>query len=88
MVRLIVCALALLLVALTHANFALAYMHIARSAASDAQIEADCGVRMHDFSSALHGYQSRAIRAIAATCPQLAPADSGVEALQTGWMPA
>ena len=70
--------------AVAHAADARAHLAVARTLATEAEIEACSGVRVDDFSRALMDRHAAAIRGLTAACPALAPA--GLVATHSGWL--
>jgi hypothetical protein len=71
--------------AVVQAAYGVAYLNVARSLASDSDIERVANVRIEELDKVLSSEQQRALKATAALCPKLA--QPGVTAMSTGWLP-
>ena len=72
------------LLGVMHANFAHAYLNIARTLTSDAEVEEAAQVRLDEFSRSVAQTQRNAVQRLLAQCPSVRP--DGITAVQTGWM--
>lgn len=72
------------LLALTHATYAMAYLRVARSMASDADIERACNLRLDEFAATIADAQQAALRNVTGQCPSMAT--PGLQSINTGWL--
>lgn len=72
------------ILALMHANYAMAYMNAARSLASDSQIETWTHARMDELLREQQESQTKAIQSLGNDCPNTMP--PGLSAVYTGWI--
>lgn len=72
------------LVSLVHATYGMAYMRVARTLASDADIERVCNLRLDEFAGQLSDAQQVSLRNVAGQCKSLAT--PGLSSLNTGWL--
>jgi hypothetical protein len=72
------------LIALMHANYAMAYLNVARAISSDAEIERLTGAQLDEFLNDLQGSQAHAIQRLTMSCPTVVP--PGLAAVHTGWL--
>lgn len=72
------------LLALVHATYGVAYLNVARSLASDADIERHCNLRLDEFAGQLTNTQQSAMRNVTGQCKSLAA--PGLASLHTGWL--
>lgn len=72
------------LTALMHATYGVAYLRVARSMASDADIERACNLRLDEFAATLGDAQQDALRGVTEACPAVAV--PGLASLNTGWL--
>lgn len=72
------------LIALMNANYAMAYLNVARSVGSDSEIERYTGAAVDELLRDVEATQSNAIQRVSVTCPAVAPA--GLAAAHSGWM--
>jgi F0F1-type ATP synthase membrane subunit b/b' len=72
------------LVSLMNANYAMAYLNVARSVGSDADIERVTGAAVDELMKDIESNQSNAIQKMALSCPSMAPA--GLATAHTGWL--
>lgn len=73
------------LLALEHANYALAYARAAREIASEADIAKKLRVDLSELIVELTEVQDRAVRKFSRACPDLVP-DVGPVSVATGWI--
>lgn len=71
------------MISLMNANYAMAYLNVARSVGSDVDIERYTGAAVDELLNDIEASQSAAIQKITLSCPALAPA--GLAAAHTGW---
>ena len=74
------------LISLMNANYAMAYLNVARSVGSDADIEKHTGAAVDELIKDIESTQSRAIQRVTSSCPSVTP--QGLTAVHTGWMSA
>lgn len=72
------------LLAVKNAAHSVAILNVARSLASDADVERAANLRLNEFAQALEDAQAAADARVAAACPALAV--PGLSALRTGWL--
>lgn len=72
------------LIGLMNANYAMAYLNVARSIGSDAAIEEHAGVAVDELIKDLETTQTYAIQRLTSTCPSATP--QGLAAVHTGWL--
>lgn len=72
------------LVALMNANYAMAYLNVARSVGSDADIEKHTGAAVDELLNDVEATQTNAIQRLALACPAITP--QGLSAVHTGWL--
>lgn len=72
------------LIGLMNANYAMAYLNVARSIGSDADIERYTSAAVDELLKDLEATQSSAIQKIAGQCPSITP--HGLAAVHTGWL--
>lgn len=72
------------LLSLMHANYAMAYLNVARLLSSDSEIEATTSVRLDELLSEFKAAQSSAIGRLTSTCPAAMP--PGLSSVHTGWI--
>jgi hypothetical protein len=73
------------LLALEHANYAVAYARAAREVASEADIAKKLHVDLPELIAELTEVQDRAVRKMSRACPSLVP-DVGPVSVATGWI--
>lgn len=72
------------LLSVVHATYGSAYLNVARTMASDVDIERACNIRLDEFAGALTDTQQHAMRNVTTRCKELdAP---GIVSLNTGWL--
>jgi hypothetical protein len=71
------------MISLMNANYAMAYLNVARSVGSDTDIEKHTGAAVDELLKDIENSQSSAIQKLTLACPSLAPA--GLAAAHTGW---
>jgi hypothetical protein len=72
------------LIALMNSNYAMAYLNVARSIGSDADIERYTNAAVDELLKDLEGTQSMSIQKITTSCPKVTP--HGLAAVHTGWL--
>jgi len=72
------------LIGLMNANYAMAYLNVARSIGSDADIEKNTGAAIDELLKDIEGTQSNAIQRLSMSCPSVTP--NGLAAVHTGWL--
>lgn len=72
------------LLSLMHANYAMAYLNVARLLSSDSEIESTASVRLDELLNEFKASQSSAIGRLTSTCPAAMP--PGLSAVHTGWI--
>ena len=72
------------LIGLMNANYAMAYLNVARSIGSDADIEKNTGAAIDELLKDIEGTQSNAIQRLSMSCPNVTP--HGLAAVHTGWL--
>jgi hypothetical protein len=72
------------LVALMHATYGMGYLRVARTMASDADIERACNLRLDEFAAALSDAQHSAMQNVTGQCSNIAM--PGLASLNTGWL--
>lgn len=72
------------LISLMNANYAMAYLNVARTVGSDADIERITGAAVDELMKDIESNQSNAIQKLALGCPAMAPA--GLAGAHTGWL--
>jgi len=72
------------LIALMNANYAMAYMNVARSLGSDSDIERYTNVSIDELLKDLEATQRTAIQKLTMQCPNSTP--HGLAAVHTGWL--
>lgn len=72
------------ILSLMHSNYAMAYLNVARSMATDAQIERWTKSHLDEVVSTYQDTQSKSIQVLNHMCPNTMPA--GLSAVYTGWM--
>lgn len=72
------------ILSLMHSNYAMAYLNVARSLATDAQIERWTKSHVDEVVSTYQDTQSKSIQVLNHMCPNTMPA--GLSAVYTGWM--
>ena len=70
--------------AVVHATYGSAYLNVARSLASDADIDAACNLRVTEVAETLQEAQHAALKTLARACPSVAL--PGLAALNSGWL--
>lgn len=71
------------MISLMNANYAMAYLNVARSVGSDTDIERYTGAAVDELLKDIETSQSSAIQKLTMACPAMAPA--GLAAAHTGW---
>lgn len=71
------------MISLMNANYAMAYLNVARSVGSDTDIERYTGAAVDELLKDIETSQSSAIQKLTMACPTMAPA--GLAAAHTGW---
>jgi hypothetical protein len=64
-----------------NANYAMAYLNVARSIGSDADIEMHSGIKIDALIKSVEDTQTAALERITSKCPVLSPPGSAL----TGW---
>jgi len=72
------------LIGLMNANYAMAYLNVARTVGSDSDIEKCTSISVDEFLKDLEATQSNAIHRISTQCPNVMP--HGLAAVHTGWL--
>lgn len=72
------------LLSLMHANYAMAYLNVARLLSTDNDIEAVAKVRMDELLTDFQEAQASAIQRLTTSCPAAMP--PGLAAVHTGWI--
>ena len=72
------------LIALMNANYAMAYMNMARSVGSDTDIERVTGAAVDELLRDVESTQASAVQRLTVMCPSVAPA--GLAAAHSGWL--
>jgi len=72
------------LIALMNSNYAMAYLNVARSIGSDADIEKNTKVAVDELLKDIESAQSSAVQRLTLACPSVTP--QGLAAVHTGWM--
>jgi hypothetical protein len=71
------------MISLMNANYAMAYLNVARSIGSDTDIEKYTGAAVDELLNDIEASQSASIQKLTLACPAMAPA--GLAAAHTGW---
>ena len=71
-------------IAVMNANYAMAYLNMARALATDAEIESNAGVPIDALIRDIEAAQSAAIQRLSAGCPSVGP--QGLAAMHSGWL--
>jgi hypothetical protein len=69
-------------VALMNANYAMAYLNVARSLGSDDEIEKNCGVNIDTFLKDIEKAQSSSLQRLSKSCPSIT---KDLHLDNTGW---
>lgn len=72
------------LIGLMNSNYAMAYLNVARSVGSDADIEKSTGAAVDELLKEVEATQSRAMQKLTMACPAMTP--QGLSAVHTGWL--
>lgn len=72
------------LIGLMNSNYAMAYLNVARSVGSDADIEKSTGAAVDELLKEVESTQSRAMQKLTMACPAMTP--QGLSAVHTGWL--
>ena len=72
------------LIGLMNSNYAMAYLNVARSIGSDADIEKNTGASIDELLKDVETTQSNAIQKLSSNCPTVTP--NGLAAAHTGWL--
>lgn len=70
------------MIGLMNANYAMAYLNVARSVGSDTDIERHTGASVDELLKEVESAQKKAIQRLASACPAMAPQG----ATHTGWL--
>jgi hypothetical protein len=69
-------------IALMNANYAMAYLNVARSLGSDDEIEKNCGVNIDSFLKDIEKSQSSSLQKLSKSCPSIT---KDLHLDNTGW---
>jgi len=72
------------IIGLMNSNYAMAYLNVARSIGSDADIEKTTGAAIDELLKDIETTQTNSIQKLSISCPIVAP--SGLAAVHTGWL--